>query len=938
MRNIIRYACGITLWLSLWASSTIAHSQPVTLRMGLEQNPPLAAMTANGKPEGLFVDLMNDVAQHQGWQIEYVSCPLSACLDMLADHRIDLMAPLAQSPERAKQFHFSKDAIVNNWGVIYSHSNNQFNSFTDLQGKTVGGVKGDIHFSKLHELLKRFDVSVSYREYQSFDAAFAALEKGEIDAATVGRFFAMQRAANYRRIEATPIIFNPIHVHLAMAADIDPQVETAINQRISELKASPNSPYHQSVQHWLHPATPFTLPLWLKASVSLTLLLLAGMFISNRLLRRAVQQQTTALYTSQQLFKSMFDSTFHLQGLLSPDGVLLYANQTSLLFAGVTEEEVIGKPFQDTPWWQHTPDGQLLLLQMINQCAAGETVRMEVTHHNHANELRNIDFSLKPLLDSSGKCTYLIAEGRDITEAKQTEQALASHNRFLDTLFNSIPFDLWVRDTEGRLVMQNQLNANHYNHNIGSTLQESTITTHLRTVWNIYLEQVLQGEPLDIEIREGDRIYRKIMAPIREDDQIVSCFGINIDITERYRLMEQLHESERRFKAIFDELPFIVTLKDPISSIYLDANRYFCEFNQVTREEVIGKRPNEIGRYITAEQHSWITEQMREHGRIDLQEVQICASDGSERVGLISCRTVRLAGQQCNLTVIQDITELKRAETALKEAQRREQTLLIQQEKMLMIGGLAAGVAHEINNPTGIIAQELQNLRRRLSADLTANRAAAAQIGTSIEQVCAYLDLREIPVFIDHIDQAARRISTIISTMLTFSRQNGQISQHASIAQVVQHALELAGGDYDLRAKYDFKGITITVEIQPELPPIPVILTELEQALINLIKNAAQALYGQSGERCISIVVAQKERWTTIAVTDNGPGIPEALRTRIFEPFFTTKAIGDGTGLGLAVSYAIIVEHHQGRLEVEPAPDGGTCFTIWLPIPEETAP
>jgi signal transduction histidine kinase len=296
---------------------------------------------------------------------------------------------------------------------------------------------------------------------------------------------------------------------------------------------------------------------------------------------------------------------------------------------------------------------------------------------------------------------------------------------------------------------------------------------------------------------------------------------------------------------------------------------------------------------------------------------------------------VKLAGVPCNLTVIQDITELREAELALQKAREREQSLVLQNEKMLMIGGMAAGMAHEINNPAGIIAQELQNLKRRLSPELPGNRALALKLGIDIDLLSAYLDSREIPVFMDHIDQGVRRICAIVSSMLQFSRQEGQTLRPAEITDVLHHALELAANDNKLRNNYDFKGIDISIEADPDLKPVYMIITEIEQVLINLIKNAAQAIYGQQKERRIRIVSRQQDGWATIMIQDNGPGIPEDLQTRIFEPFFTSKDIGMGTGLGLAISYMIVVEHHKGRIELSSPPEGGACFTIWLPVEEE---
>jgi signal transduction histidine kinase len=245
-------------------------------------------------------------------------------------------------------------------------------------------------------------------------------------------------------------------------------------------------------------------------------------------------------------------------------------------------------------------------------------------------------------------------------------------------------------------------------------------------------------------------------------------------------------------------------------------------------------------------------------------------------------------------------------------------------------------MAHEINNPLGIIAQAVQNVQRRLSTDLPVNRELAAELGFSLEQARIYLEKRQILQFLDSIQQAASRAARIVSNMLQFSRQSSTTKQPEYLAQIVERALELAANDYDLKKKYDFRSVEIVREYQPEMPAVPVVAVEIEQVLLNLLRNAAQAMMENPEGKSPRIVLRlwQEGRYGVLEVEDNGPGIPEALKRRVFEPFFTTKEPGVGTGLGLSVSYMIITTSHGGRIGVESTPGAGTCFTIRLPIPE----
>ena len=169
--------------------------------------------------------------------------------------------------------------------------------------------------------------------------------------------------------------------------------------------------------------------------------------------------------------------------------------------------------------------------------------------------------------------------------------------------------------------------------------------------------------------------------------------------------------------------------------------------------------------------------------------------------------------------------------------------------------------------------------------------------------------------------------------MLTFSRIGGTQHTEVALADLADAALRLAASDYDLKKRYDFRNIAIEREFDPDLPAVPCDPTAIEQVLLNLFKNAAQAMAadGTVGPR-ILVTISILGLHACLTVEDNGPGMGPATERRVFEPFFTTKAVGIGTGLGLSVSYFIITEQHRGSLTVTSRPGEGSCFTVKLPV------
>jgi len=265
---------------------------------------------------------------------------------------------------------------------------------------------------------------------------------------------------------------------------------------------------------------------------------------------------------------------------------------------------------------------------------------------------------------------------------------------------------------------------------------------------------------------------------------------------------------------------------------------------------------------------------------------------------------------------------------------RDNQALLIQAEKMSSLGGLAAGMAHEINNPLGIIMGAAQNAQRRLDPAMAKNRETAAESGLDFEKIVHYLEKRSILLYLNSIKTASERAAEIVKKMLGFSRKSESTKSLHQVSSLLDNAVEMAGSDYDLKKRYDFKAICIIREYAPDLS-LFCNGSEITQVVLNMLKNAAQAMGDRDGLKDTppEIIIRSTDQGESclLEIIDNGPGMDNAHKEKIFDPFFTTKAPGQGTGLGLSVSYFIITRNHNGRIEVESEPGRGTKFIIRLP-------
>lgn len=262
------------------------------------------------------------------------------------------------------------------------------------------------------------------------------------------------------------------------------------------------------------------------------------------------------------------------------------------------------------------------------------------------------------------------------------------------------------------------------------------------------------------------------------------------------------------------------------------------------------------------------------------------------------------------------------------------ENMMIQTEKMMSLGELAAGTAHEINNPLSAILQSVQNIERRLGVKLAKNRQTAAALNTDMETIRRYLEEREIRHFIDNIKEAGERASHIVHNMLEFSRANNSYHSPIDIIGLIDSTLELAADSFNMDVDVPFNEIQIQKEFAQDMPTVNCSGAEIQQVLLNLLRNASQALHGNPRpglQPTIKIRADFNDDYIILEVADNGPGIPEHIKRHIFDPFFTTKDVGQGTGLGLSVSYFIITDHHNGTIEVDSREDAGCTFTIRLP-------
>ncbi len=399
--------------------------------------------------------------------------------------------------------------------------------------------------------------------------------------------------------------------------------------------------------------------------------------------------------------------------------------------------------------------------------------------------------------------------------------------------------------------------------------------------------------------------------------------------------------SEAKLNALVNESQDMILTIDSAGRI-AEINRAGAQLlGYESIDAVIGRVEAEF--WPNARDHAVLMQLIQESGAVKNFEVILTRADGATIFGLESATAIRdEAGDISQIhAIVKDISARIRDEQTrwklnvqLAEANQKlkeSQAMIIQQEKLASIGQLAAGIAHEINNPLGFmksnqsaLGQFLRNIEAflRSLSDVEYPSLAGARAAYNIDYI-----LSGLGKILADLDEGFRRISEIVQNLRSFSRIDAGDTRalfdvNAGIRKilVVAHNEVVASAD-------------VTLELG-ELPLVECSEGEILQVLLNIIVNAAQAIkaQGRAQKGRIEIRTGTRNDHVWIEIEDDGPGIPREIQSKIFDPFFTTKPVGQGTGLGLSISYDIIVHNHGGALTVRSAPGAGACFRIDLPI------
>ena len=639
-----------------------------------------------------------------------------------------------------------------------------------------------------------------------------------------------------------------------------------------------------------------------------------------------------ALRDSEERYRHIFDRSPLGIGLTTPDGKVVTCNKAVETITGYSIEEL--KQIDLADLYAHGEDRKRLVDAISgNDGVAAFPVRMKRKDGTLYDALLDVS-----KISLEGR-DYLHTILQDVTERKRVEEALRESEEKFRTLVHNLGEGVTIVDEKQRFLFSNraaeQILGVEPGDLVGRSLTDFVRVEALPLVQD-QIDKRRRGvtSRYELEMVRPDGENRQVLVSgcprFSHDRTFAGALASFCDITERKRAEEVLRESEQKYRALVEgSLQGIVVLRD---FHILFANRAAAEITGLSTDELLALSREKSQAFIPPEDRAVLFQRLKDRlaGKPvrARNEYRLVRKDGSVFWLHTFVSPIQYEGEPALQVAFVDITERKQAEQALKEAhdelgrrveertaelvkaneqlkqeieeRRRAEEALRRAERLASIGTLAAGIAHEINNPLGAIG-------------------LYAKIG----QLCKDRpDIQETPeTCLVNIQEQVLRCSQIVKSVLKFARAQESEKRPGDLGSVARRARVLTRG---LAAQ---KQVEVLLEPGRELPEIVMNQTEMEQVFVNLISNAVEA--SGPGSR-VTVRLEPDTDSIRVLVRDRGRGMTAEEAGRAFDPFYTTRQQEGGTGLGLSITYGI-VEQHGGTIDLQSKPGEGTTVRLLLP-------
>jgi two-component system NtrC family sensor kinase len=585
--------------------------------------------------------------------------------------------------------------------------------------------------------------------------------------------------------------------------------------------------------------------------------------------------------------------------VINADSSVRYVNPALERLTGFSAEELVGQKAPYSYWPKEEEDS---IMKRFKKAVRQGDAKVEELFQKKSGEVFWVEITSTPV-KKDGKLQYLVANWVDITERKLAEEALRESNkRFTDIAENALQL-IWEVDTKGKYTYVSPIVEKILGYkpeevvgkNIYDLSHPDERAEFKRTLFAAFAERRPFRQFLNRLVhKNGETVWllSNGVPILDEAGKLLGYRGAVVDVTERERAERALRESQEKYKNLVEATSDIIWETDT-AGWFTFINPRVKDILGYEVEEVVGQKRT-LDFVPKGEAQKWLKRFKEVNARKEpFFGFEITHLHRNGRPVICEVSGIPLfdsAGKFLGWVGIdKDITE-----------RRQMQEQLVIADRLASVGELAAGIAHELNNPlTGVIGFSQLLLDREMPEDIK----------------------QDIKV----VYSEAQRASQVVKNLLTFARKHAAAKERVKINDIIKKVLELRAYEQNL------ENIKVDTRFDPDLPEIMVDYFQLQQVFLNIIINAEYFMKEAHHKGELTITTEMVDNKVRASFADDGPGIAKENLGHLFDPFFTTKEVGKGTGLGLSICHGIVAEH-GGRIYVESEPGKGATFIVELPI------
>ena len=439
-------AFGLVVFpVSAQTDSLTARSKPNAIQVGFYDLAPLVFKDANGKPDGLFIEVLEEVATREKWQLQYVHGTWAESLARLEKGEIDLLVSVSYSEERVIRLDYSRDSIATDWGLIYRPHKGKLDSIRELDGARISCIRNGIFTGHFRRLAEDFGIKVELVERESYKEVIDDVESRRTQAGIGSNLAGITLEAS-SSVERSPIVFAPIKVMFATKRGARPELISAIDRQIESFKADPAAPLQKWQSKWLSLRQDDEIPVWIFVVIGGLVgsaLILGGFVV---VARRAVRKATTELRQSENRYRSLVENTQDLITQVDIRGNITYVNGAARSIFGLEPHECIGRSAFD---FVHPDDREMTQKSFFDWLQEGRpTLIFENRQVSNSGAVRLLQWAVTGDRNDAGAITGFSSVGRDISTARQRRNELANSLALLQVTGHIAHVGGWTLDVE----------------------------------------------------------------------------------------------------------------------------------------------------------------------------------------------------------------------------------------------------------------------------------------------------------------------------------------------------------------------------------------------------------------------------------------------------------------------------------------------------------